>query len=952
MANIFDSMPTSSAEPASNPAAPSPDEAPEPKQNIFDNLGKPPVQIQAAESLPPVSNFESSKVGRFIHGMAEPVIGAGQLAAHLTGIGPETMDRINRNREARYQAARRQAGIGKEDWDYSAGLGNVLSPMNFLPGAIVGRAAGPAATLAGNLGRGAVTGATMGAFNPVNDTSKDDFAEKKATQMGVGAIAGGATAPFAHITSEAISPQIEPGMRRLVAEGFEPTAAMVYGPHSTARRMEEAISKWPLVGGYIRGAEERALESANRIVANRALRPVGLEMPHNIPAGYDTAETIANELGYVYDDVHQHMTYQQDHAASNAWSSVAQLGREVLPDPQQARLEQIIDQQLINKPLNYVSPQHGAQIMDGDGIQNIHSVLAHLERGYRKSPNPDIQNLGELVGVLRNRFNDQLDRQNPNVLMPGTYLNNRPLPAGTTLNDVRRMADEGWAHYIRLRDATNSTASMARNGAFTPNTYAQAVRKGAATPGQMAHNRALDQQLAVDMKRFIPAAMADSGTPERAMWAALVGGGAMINPQMAAVGATIPALYSRPIQAALRRMALAQHGPVVHAAGRSLGNLGAGIGAEGALSSFDTSPQEFADGGGVADELTDFGREGLGALGRIPDDLKQYAKDLPKADTEDRPSLISRGMDAANYGINSLVEGVSGGRTSTPKILGALGLPTGELEERLHGFEARNRPLLQVGRDVGAAGLGSIGSGGPSAFAEGAPNTFAKSIEPGGLADKAAGAFERGAADAGNPYRLNAGLPGKGAPLTPEQEALLAKFRRPEPATADELSSLEPKAKTPPKAETPPEPVEKPAEPVEATTARGKTLVPSSDFGPGTAIRFVHPDSHLAQAYENELISGRELFDRTKQAVSGVKAIAEKLAAKASGRMSVLEFQEWANQRHNPFSNDPREARLKFSIQDAEDAGYVHAYTEGGQEIVELTPLGHKAIERFKKSGM
>jgi hypothetical protein len=944
MANIFDSMPTSSAaEPGA--ASPPEGEAPEPKSNIFEHLGQAPQQVQSAESLPPVSNFESSKVGRFVQGLAEPIVGAGQLAAHLTGIGPETMDRINRNREARYQASRQQAGIGKEDWDYSAGLGNALSPINFLPGVAVGRAAGPAASLMGNLGRGAVTGATMGAFNPVNDTSKDDFAEKKMTQAGVGALAGAATAPFAHITSEAIAPEIEPGMRRLVAEGFEPTAAMAYGPHSTARRMEEAISKWPLVGGYVRGAEERALESANRIVANRALRPVGLEIPHNIPAGYDTAETIANELGFVYDDVHQHMAFIDRPSAQRQWAQVAQLGREVLPDPQQARLEQIIQQQLIKKPFNYVSPVHGQYVVDGNGIQNIHSVLAHLERGYRKNPDPDVQNLGELVGVLRNQFNDELDRQNPNVLMPGTYLNNRALPAGTTLNDVRRMADEGWAHYIRLRDATMSGASMARNGAFTPNTYAQAVRKGAATPGQMAHGNALDQQLAVDMKRFIPAQMADSGTPERAMWAALVGGGAMINPQMAAVGATIPALYSRPIQAALRRMALAQHGPVVQAAGRSIGDLGTRFGTEGALSTLDTSPREYADGGSVADELGDYGRGGLSALGRIPGDLKKYADDLPEADTSDKPSLISRGLDAANYGANALVEGLSGGRASTPKILGALGLPTGELEGRLHGLEARNRPLLQVGRDAGAAGLGAIGSGGPEAFAKDAPNVLAKTVEPGGLADKAAGAFEAGAKEAGNPYRLNAGLPGKGAPLTPEQEALLAKFKRPAQATSDELASLEPKAKAPTDGTA--------AGTVEETTGRGKTLVPSSDFGPGTAIRFVHPDSHLAQAYENELISGQELFARAKQAVSGVKAIAEKLAAKGgSDRMSVLEFQEWANQRHNPFSTDPREARMKFSIQDAEDAGYVHAYTEGGHEVVEVTPLGFKAIERFKKSGM
>ncbi len=548
----------------------------------------------AAEPLPTdVSPWEVSKAGRLVHGMAEPVYGAAQLASHLTGLGTETVDKFVRDRDARYQASRLAAGIAPKDWDYSAGLGNVLSPINFLPGAALGRMAGPGAGLAGRIGQGAVTGATMGATNPVIDTSKGDFAGQKTTQALVGAAAGALAAPVAHVTSQALAPEIEPGVRRLAAEGWKPSIGQVFGPGSMLRRGEEFASKLPGVGGFIRGQEERGLESANRIVANRALRPIGMEMPRTVPPGYDTAEYIAENLGDVYELAHAHMTYQQDNVASKAWRAVEQLGREVLPDPQQARLEQIISQQLINKPLNYVSA-HGAQIMDGKGVQNIHSVLAHLERGYRKSPDPDIQNLGELVGVLRNKFNDELERQNPQKLLQAAHLNSRLLPSGTTANDIRRIADEGWAHYVRLRDATASAASMAREGVFTPNTYAQAVRKGAQTPGQMAHGNTLDQQLAVDMKRFIPANMGDSGTTERAMWGAILGGGAMISPQTAALAALVPAAYSAPVQDALVRAALAPRGPVLRAAGRATPEIGTRIGARAALSTTDTSPRNYA----------------------------------------------------------------------------------------------------------------------------------------------------------------------------------------------------------------------------------------------------------------------------------------------------------------------------------------------------------------------
>jgi hypothetical protein len=567
------------------------------KSNPYAQFDAPAAKEAPAEPLPAVSGFEASKIGRALQGAAEPIYGAGQLASHLTGIGTDTMDRLNREREARYQASRLRAGIGPQDWDYMAGLGNILSPVNFIPGAAAGRVLGRATSLAGRLGEGALTGAGMGAMNPVNDTSNGDFTEKKLTQMGIGAGAGALAAPVSHITSQALAPEIEPGIRQMVQEGFEPTIGMTFGPHSVIRRAEEAVSKWPFAGGFIRGAEENALNSANRIVANRALRPVGLELPRNIPAGYDTAEVIADEIGHVYDQVHAHMTYQQDHVATRSWNAIQQLGEEVLPDAQQARLKQIIEQQLIKKPINYVS-QHGQGIMDGKGVQKVHSVLAHLERGYRKSDDPDVQSLGELVGVLRNEFNNQLERQNPTQLQPGSYLNNRLLPAGTTINDVRRLADEGWAHYIRLRDATAATSSMGREGAFTPNTYAQSVRKGAGTTGQAAHGNALDQDLAVNMKRFLPAGLSDSGTTERAMWGALLGGGAMINPQMAAIGAMVPALYSRPVQGALRRAALAPRGPVLRAAGAAMPQVGTRVGTEGALSTTDTSPRpRFAPAG-------------------------------------------------------------------------------------------------------------------------------------------------------------------------------------------------------------------------------------------------------------------------------------------------------------------------------------------------------------------
>jgi hypothetical protein len=908
MANIFDDMPISGAEPAAPPPSektpPSEKAAPERKANIFDAMPS-----STAELSPPVSSWESSKAGRFVQGLAEPIVGAGQLAAHLTGIGPETMDRIVKEREAKYQASRKAAGIGPQDWDYMAGLGNIASPINYLPGAAAGRlmgAAGRAATLGTRIGEGAMAGAAQGAFTPVGDTSQGDFAEKKTTQAGLGALAGGAGAPLAASVSGAIAPGITPEVRQLLHEGVELTPGQTAG--GFLKYLEDIGAGTPFISGPIQAARQRSLETFNQAAANRALAPIGEQVPQGLRTGHDLAAFVEERLGLAYQRVHSATQLGIDPALRNDLLRIGQRYQTLGAD-RSAQLQAIIDENLerLDAAHNGAIP---GNVVHG-GMANIRRLSGNLHAD-RDAFNRELGNaLEEVHGAME----FALERQNPGFLQE--------------LQNTNR----GWANYVRLRQAAASGPAQAHEGTFLPSQLGSATRQLDRTAGKGASARgtALMQDLVEAGRSTMPSKVPNSGTAERAATMALLGGHMALSPQTAVLSALIPGLYSRPGVRIARQLLTANRPQAVQALGQGLDVLGSRAAAEGALSSFDTTPRQYADGGGIG--------EGLDALGRIPGDLKRYADDLPEADTSDNPSLVSRAVDGANYGVNALVEGLSGGRASTPKILGALGLPTGELEQRLDGFAARNRPMLQVGRDIGAAGLGAAGSGAPEAFGKGAPNMLAKTVEPGGLADKAAGAFERGAKDAGNPYRLNAGIPGKGAPLTPEQEALLAKFKRPTQATPDELAAVEPKGKTPLKDG-------KAADGVDGAAA------PSTGFGPGTAVRFVHPDSHLAQAYENELISGQELFTRTKQAVSGLKAVAEKLAGNASGRMSVHDFQEWANQRHNPFSDDPRESRMKFSIQDAEDAGFVHAYTEGGHEIVEITPLGYRTIEHFKKSGM
>ena len=90
------------------------------------------------------------------------------------------MDEAVRQREAQIQTER---GANAKNIDWSRGLGNLLSPMNFIAPAVIG----PRAGLAANLVRGAATGAAAGAQQPATGES---FVQEKATQIGLGAAIG------------------------------------------------------------------------------------------------------------------------------------------------------------------------------------------------------------------------------------------------------------------------------------------------------------------------------------------------------------------------------------------------------------------------------------------------------------------------------------------------------------------------------------------------------------------------------------------------------------------------------------------------------------------------------------------------------------------------------------------------------------------------------------------
>ena len=153
---------------------------------------------------------QASVPGRVLQGARDPIDAGAQLLPRglefLTGAGglaPNTVsdffgreakrvDAMNAGSEADYQAAR--TATGQEGFDAARLIGNVVSPAN----AAVAARLPAAVTTLGRVGAGLVAGAAGGAMQPVDMTDPNaSFAQQKAAQVGLGAVAGGILTPIA-----------------------------------------------------------------------------------------------------------------------------------------------------------------------------------------------------------------------------------------------------------------------------------------------------------------------------------------------------------------------------------------------------------------------------------------------------------------------------------------------------------------------------------------------------------------------------------------------------------------------------------------------------------------------------------------------------------------------------------------------------------------------------------
>jgi hypothetical protein len=138
-----------------------------------------------------IENLRGTAPVRALQGAADPMIGAMQTVANVlpdsTGI-PQAVNKKVADLERDYQSQRKARG--SEGTDVARFAGNVLSPVN----AIGGEFLGPATSLMGRAGQGALVGGASAATAPVADTS-NGFWGTRAAQIGTGVTTGAILTP-------------------------------------------------------------------------------------------------------------------------------------------------------------------------------------------------------------------------------------------------------------------------------------------------------------------------------------------------------------------------------------------------------------------------------------------------------------------------------------------------------------------------------------------------------------------------------------------------------------------------------------------------------------------------------------------------------------------------------------------------------------------------------------
>jgi len=449
----------------------------------------------------------------------------------------------------------------------SGRVGNVLGYVGeALPAALIAPAAGvgAGAALGTKAAIGGALGGAQGYAQPYASTG--EHVANTLVGTGLGAVLPGMGAAAGKVVNGLATPEA----RALAAEGVKLTPGMMLG--GAAKRTEDMLTSIPIVGGAIRKAQARALESFDNAAINRVIAPLGTSLPKGV-AGRQALGIAQDAVSKAYDTTLSQMKGRVDQKLATDIGSLWNKYGKNLPAKEGDELGSYIQNDVLRK-----FDQSGQA--PGKIVHEIQSDLGAQAAKLMRSDDLGRRQLGQAVKDLQGHVKDMLKR------------NNAP-----DLNNKLQAATNSFRQLVRVNKAAGMIG--AHDGVFTPAQLRSAVRATDSTRNKAAftQGRAEMQDLAEKAQGVLPSKVPDSGTAGRLMMdASVLGGGAAtghILPVLGA-GAIAHGVYSAPGQAILQRAFMPRQNPVsnylAHLAQTRLSNPANALMAPGFTNSLQPSP--------------------------------------------------------------------------------------------------------------------------------------------------------------------------------------------------------------------------------------------------------------------------------------------------------------------------------------------------------------------------
>jgi hypothetical protein len=473
------------------------------------NLGYGEMFSQAASNIP---SSASNMASGLYHAVTNPVqtvsnlldVGAGALQKALPKPLVDFVNQFESNPEASKRAVNMANAIGgmyKDRYGSVEGIKNTIAtdPVGamgdlslLLSGGASVASKTPALT---KLASALQTGSEY--TNPINLVSKP-----------IGAV---------------INPNVAPEVKSLMKEGVTPTTGQILG--GGYKRFEEGLTSIPIVGDFIKNAQLRAVEDLNQAAFNRALKPIGFELPKNV-VGREAVQFVSDKLDDAYGKLLPNMTVKTDSTFKTELANLRGMVQSGAIDPNAVKaFDRFLDTNVVNK-------FQGQNAISGETLKNIQSDLREQITRFGKSTDADQQLIAQALKEVQDQFRQLVIRTNPQ--------NAKELKA----------IDTGYANFKRVQDAASRVG--AEEGVFSPAQLQGAVRSKDTSKdkAQFAKGTALMQDLSESGKTVLGSKVPDSGTPYRTMAALLTGGGTAMAGYPAIAGGllTAPIMYSSPGQ--------------------------------------------------------------------------------------------------------------------------------------------------------------------------------------------------------------------------------------------------------------------------------------------------------------------------------------------------------------------------------------------------------------------